>query len=141
MLNNLMILISGIIFGLGLIISSMTNPQKVLSFLDIFGAWDPSLAFVMAGAILVVSPFLYYFKNKNNLVLSSKIDLPKKTKVDFSLIIGASLFGIGWGTIGFCPGPAISSVAFFDFLSILFLTSMLLGFYFIHLLNKYIKIL
>ena len=120
MLQKILVLLSGIIFGLGLITSSMTNPDKVLSFLDIFGIWDPSLAFVMGGAILVVSPLFFFLKNKNYLILSGEIKLPSKNNIDVSLVFGSILFGIGWGVVGFCPGPAIASIAFLNFFSLLF---------------------
>ena len=108
MVQKILVLISGVVFGLGLTISSMTNPAKVIGFLDIFGVWDPSLGFVMGGAILIAAPFLYIFKNKSHLILTSKIELPNKKNVNTSLVLGAITFGIGWGAVGFCPGPAIS---------------------------------
>ena len=129
MIQKILILLSGIIFGLGLTISNMTNPAKVIGFLDIFNFWDPSLAFVMGGAIIFTAPFLYILQNNNNLILTSKIDLPNKSNIDFSLIIGSSLFGIGWGAIGFCPGPAISSIALLNPYSLLFVASMVVGYY------------
>tara|TARA_B100000686_G_C15893122_1_gene526602 strand:- start:45 stop:455 length:411 start_codon:yes stop_codon:yes gene_type:complete len=132
MISKILVLISGIIFGLGLTISNMTNPAKIISFLDIFNLWDPSLAFVMLGAILFTAPFLYFLKDKNNLVLTSKITLPNKTKIDSPLVIGSLLFGMGWGAVGFCPGPAISSIALLNPFSLLFVFSMIVGFYIIN---------
>ena len=129
MLQKFLVLISGIIFGLGLTISSMTNPDKVLSFLDVFGSWDPSLIFVMGGAILFTSPLLFFFKKNNNLILADKIDLPKKNNIDRSLVAGSLLFGIGWGAVGFCPGPAISSIALLNPFSLIFILSLIAGFY------------
>ena len=129
MLQRILVFVSGIIFGLGLTISNMTNPDKVISFLDIFGAWDPSLGFVMGGAIFLVAPTLFFFKNKNHLVLTSEINLPNQKKINISLIIGSLTFGIGWGTVGFCPGPAISSIALLNPYSILFVLSMVAGFF------------
>ncbi len=129
MLQKFLVLISGIIFGLGLTISNMTNPDKVLSFLDVFGSWDPSLVFVMGGAILFTSPLLFFLKNNNNLILANKIDLPKKNNIDKSLVIGALLFGVGWGAVGFCPGPAISSIALLNPFSLIFILSLIAGFY------------
>ena len=131
MVQKIFVFISGIIFGTGLTISSMTNPAKVISFLDIFGIWDPSLAFVMGGAIFITSPLLFFFKNKQNLILTKKIILPSSKNIDINLIFGSILFGIGWGVVGFCPGPAISSIAFFNLYSILFIISMIIGFYII----------
>ena len=131
MVQKIFVFISGVIFGTGLTISSMTNPAKVISFLDIFGMWDPSLAFVMGGAIFITSPLLFFFKNKQNLILTKKIILPFSKNIDINLIFGSILFGIGWGVVGFCPGPAISSIAFFNLYSILFIISMIIGFYII----------
>ena len=129
-------LFSGLIFGLGLTLSSMTNPAKVIGFLDIFGTWDPSLGFVMGGAILIASPLLYFFKNRNYLIIASKIELPTKKNIDFSLLVGALLFGIGWGMVGFCPGPAISSIALLNSFSLLFIGSMIAGFYLSQIIKK-----
>ena len=136
MVQKILVLISGIVFGLGLTISSMTNPAKVIGFLDIFGVWDPSLGFVMGGAILIAAPLLYFFENKNHLILVSEIELPKKSNIDSSLVVGALLFGVGWGMVGFCPGPAISSIALLNPFSILFVGSMIMGFYLSQLINK-----
>ena len=95
MAQKILALFSGLIFGLGLTVSSMTNPAKVIGFLDILGTWDPSLGFVMGGAILVAAPLLYFFENKNHLILATQIELPNKSNIDYSLVIGALLFGIG----------------------------------------------
>ena len=94
MIQKILVFISGIIFGLGLTISNMTNPAKVISFLDLFGSWDPSLAFVMGGAILVTAPLLYILRDKENLVLVSHIDFPNKKNIDliFFLYILSLLF-------------------------------------------------
>ena len=129
MAQKVLALFSGLIFGLGLTVSSMTNPAKVIGFLDILGKWDPSLGFVMGGAILITAPMLYFLKYKNHLILASKIELPQKNNIDFFLVIGACLFGIGWGMVGFCPGPAISSIALLNPFSLLFVGSMIVGFY------------
>ena len=135
MIQKILTLLSGLIFGLGLTLSSMTNPAKVIGFLDIFGTWDPSLGFVMGGAILIAAPLLYFFENKNHLILASKIELPNKRNIDSSLVVGSLLFGIGWGMVGFCPGPAISSIALLNPFSLLFVGTMILGFY----LSQFIK--
>ena len=129
MIQKILVLLSGTIFGLGLTISNMTNPAKVIGFLDIYGSWDPSLAFVMGGGIIIIAPFLYLFKNKSHLILTSKIELPNKKNIDAPLVVGSLLFGIGWGTVGFCPGPAISSIALLNPFSLLFVASMIAGFY------------
>jgi hypothetical protein len=129
MLNNFFSLLSGLIFGIGLTISNMTNPDKVISFLDISGKWDPSLIFVMLGAIIFCAPMFYFLRIKTKPFFSSKFELPSKSKIDKHLIIGSSLFGIGWGMVGLCPGPAISSLALFQPLSILFVFALIVGFY------------
>jgi uncharacterized membrane protein YedE/YeeE len=99
--------ICGLVFGVGLIISGMANPAKVLGFLDLAGNWDPSLAFVMAGAILIgFFAFLYAGRRKTTL-LGKELKLPMATKIDLRLIAGSLLFGAGWGLAGFCPGPAL----------------------------------
>jgi uncharacterized membrane protein YedE/YeeE len=99
--------ICGLIFGLGLIISDMANPEKVLAFLDLAGKWDPSLAFVMAGAIFIgFFAFLYAGRRKTTL-LGKELKLPAASKIDRRLIAGSLLFGAGWGLAGFCPGPAL----------------------------------
>ena len=136
MTQKILALFSGLIFGLGLTLSSMTNPAKVIGFLDIFGTWDPSLGFVMGGAILIAAPLLYFFENKKHLILVSQIALPNKRDINSSLIVGALLFGIGWGMVGFCPGPAISSIALLNPLSLLFVGSMIAGFYLSQLIKN-----
>ena len=136
MTQKIFAIFSGLIFGLGLTFSSMTNPAKVIGFLDVLGTWDPSLGFVMGGAILIVAPLLYFFENKNHLILVSQIELPKKSNIDFFLVVGALLFGIGWGMVGFCPGPAISSIALLSPFSLLFVGSMIVGFYLSQLIKK-----
>ena len=129
MMNRIFSLLSGLIFGFGLTLSSMTDPSKVIGFLDITGKWDPSLMFVMIGAIAICSPIFYILRNKTKPYFALRFEIPKIKKIDKQLIIGSTLFGIGWGTVGFCPGPAISSLALLNPLSILFVISMVVGFY------------
>jgi len=133
-LNKAISLLSGIIFGIGLTISSMTNPEKVLGFLNLFGNWDPSLIFVMAGGIFISMPFLIYFKDKP--FFAEKFSIPLNKKIDLKLIFGASLFGMGWGAVGLCPGPAIASLAFLNFYSIIFVASMVFGFFTLKFFDK-----
>jgi len=128
-MTKLSSLISGIIFGVGLTISGMVNPQKVLGFLNIFDAWDPSLMFVMAGAILIFSPLHFTFKRKSRPIFAKSFILPSKKDVDRNLIIGAGLFGTGWGLVGLCPGPAISAISFLNINVYLFVLFMFVGFY------------
>jgi len=127
-MNKIISLISGAIFGFGLTVSSMTNPAKVLGFLNLFGQWDPSLIFVMIGAIIVSSPFFFLFKSKEKPLFAQSFLIPEIKKIDTKLIIGSSLFGIGWGSVGLCPGPAISSLALLNNYSLAFIVSMFLGF-------------
>lgn len=100
-------LVAGLVFGLGLIVSGMANPAKVLGFLDLGGAWDPSLALVMAGAIAVGLVAFAIAKRRSVSLLGAPLKLPAAGVVDRRLVLGSSLFGIGWGVAGFCPGPAL----------------------------------
>ena len=120
-------LFSGIIFGVGLVISGMTNPEKVIGFLSITHNWDASLIFVMGGAIIVTAPFFYLLRNKNKSLLGLDINLPQKKDLDKKLFIGAFLFGAGWGLVGLCPGPAVSSIALFEPITLIFLLAMIFG--------------
>lgn len=104
-------LASGALFGAGLAISSMTDRSVVLGFLDIFGAWDPTLAFVMGGAVLVTAIGFRVALKRAGPVLGSEFRLPKRDEVDTRLLAGAAIFGIGWGLAGFCPGPALVGAA------------------------------
>ena len=128
-MNKIVALLCGIIFGIGLVISEMINPEKVLGFLNIFRDWDPSLAFVMIGALIVSTPIFHFFKNKNKPLFSSNFSIPTNKEIDKKLIIGAVFFGSGWGLIGLCPGPAITSIALLNMSSVIFVVSMFIGFY------------
>ena len=101
----------GLVFGAGLLISEMVQPAKVLGFLDIFGAWDPSLAVVMMGALAVSTPGFILAKRRTRPLLAAKSLWPTKMGLDRPLVIGSALFGIGWGLVGLCPGPALESLA------------------------------
>ena len=128
-MNTVVSLVCGIIFGSGLVISEMINPEKVLGFLNVFREWDPSLALVMIGALIVVTPIFHLFKNKNKPVFSSNFSIPTNKQIDKKLIIGSIFFGAGWGLIGLCPGPAITSLALLNASSVVFVVSMFTGFY------------
>ena len=136
MMNKIFSLLSGIIFGFGLTVSSMTNPAKVIGFLNITDKWDPSLMFVMIGAIVISAPFFYLLRNKSKPLFDLNFETPNITIIDKKLILGASMFGIGWGMVGFCPGPAISSIALLNSFSLLFVGSMIVGFYLSQIINK-----
>ena len=128
-MSKLVSLFCGIIFGIGLVISQMINPAKVLGFLNLFGEWDPSLAFVMIGALIVSSPLFHLFKNKEKPIFSTSFSISENKEIDKRLIIGSILFGAGWGLVGLCPGPAISSIALFNVSSVTFVFSMFISFY------------
>lgn len=129
-------LLSGLIFGVGLIISGMANPSKVLGFLDITGKWDPSLAFVMGGA-LVVGFFAFKLANKQTAsLLGLDMKLPNANHIDRRLVIGSLLFGIGWGIAGFCPGPAVVSLGMGGIKAVVFVVAMLAGMGIFELLER-----
>ena len=134
-MSKIISLVSGIIFGVGLVISEMINPEKVLGFLDLFGNWDPSLAFVMIGALIVSSPLFYIIKNKEKPLFAEKFNYSNNKKVNNRLIVGSALFGAGWGLGGLCPGPAISSIALININSITFVFAMFFGFYLVKFLK------
>lgn len=129
----------GLIFGLGLILSGMTNPAKVIGFLDLFGQWDPSLAFVMGGAILVGLFAFALAKKRTTNFLGGAMQLPKSTQIDKRLVIGSLVFGAGWGLAGFCPGPALVSLASGYEKAALFVVAMLLGMLLFERLEKAAK--
>ena len=128
-MSRLVSLFCGIIFGIGLVISQMINPAKVLGFLNLFGEWDPSLAFVMIGALIISSPLFHLLKNKEKPIFSSSFSISNKKEIDKKLIIGSILFGAGWGLVGLCPGPAITSIALLNMSSVTFVIAMFVGFY------------
>ena len=126
----------GLLFGLGLILSGMTDPGKVIGFLDIFGAWDPSLALVMAGAI-AVGFFAFAFAKKRTVnFLGGALHLPKSNQIDKPLVIGAVLFGSGWGLAGFCPGPGLVSMASGQVKGVLFVVFMVIGMQLFEMFNR-----
>lgn len=118
---------SGLLFGLGLAISQMVNPAKVLAFLDVTGSWDPSLLLVLAAALGVAMLAFRFILRQPHPVFAPRFSLPTKKAVDARLVSGSILFGIGWGLIGLCPGPAIASLAYGQVESIIFLLPMVLG--------------
>mgnify|MGYP001368193405 FL=1 len=132
-MSKLISLICGIIFGIGLVVSEMINPSKVLGFLNFFGDWDPSLTFVMLGALIISSPFFHLFKNNKKPIFTESFSYSNNKEINKNLIIGSSLFGAGWGLIGLCPGPAIASLALFNINSAVFVIAMFVGFYLVKL--------
>lgn len=127
---------SGLIFGIGLLVSGMSNPEKVLGFLDIAGLWDPSLAFVMGGAI-VVGLFAFAFARRRTLsFLGYHMKLPAGDRVDKRLVIGSLLFGAGWGLAGFCPGPGLVALGAGEAKAAVFVISMIAGMAVFELLEK-----
>ncbi len=120
-------LLSGLIFGIGLVISGMANPAKVQNFLDIFGTWDPSLAFVMAGAIAVTALGYARVLKRPHPLAHTMFHMPTKTDLDPRLLSGSAIFGIGWGLSGFCPGPAITSLSLLAPGTVVFVVAMIIG--------------
>ena len=120
-------LVSGLIFGLGLIVSGMVNPAKVLGFLDVAGNWDPSLAFVMGGAVAVTFLGFKLLGTKPRPVFAEKFHWPTASEIDTKLIAGSAIFGAGWGLGGFCPGPAIASLGLLRPGTLMFLAAMVVG--------------
>ena len=117
----------GIIFGLGLCISKMVDPNKIMGFLDVAGNWDPSLLLVMFSALVIVSIGYRLALKREKPVLDQKFYLPTNNQLDIKLILGAILFGVGWGLIGYCPGPIVTSLGFLSVDIVIIFISMLVG--------------
>lgn len=120
-------LLVGLLFGAGLALSGMTDTQKVIGFLDLFGDWDITLMFVMGGGLMVTVPVYQLYKNKSRPLFDTQFHLPATSLIDKRLLSGAVLFGIGWGLFGYCPGPAISSIAYGYETTLYFVVSMVIG--------------
>jgi uncharacterized membrane protein YedE/YeeE len=120
-------LFAGLLFGTGLVLSGMANPAKVQNFLDLFGTWDPSLAFVMGGEIMVAMPGFWLVQKRTTPFFHDVFHLPTRTNFDARLVFGAATFGIGWGLGGFCPGPALTSLPLAASGTHLFVPAMLVG--------------
>ena len=125
--NRISEFVAGLLFGSGLIVSGMTDPAKVLGFLDLAGAWDPSLAFVMGGAILIGFFAFLIARTRTLTLLGGALHLPKATALDKRLVIGGLVFGAGWGLAGFCPGPALVAMAMGQPKALVFVLAMLAG--------------
>jgi uncharacterized membrane protein YedE/YeeE len=119
--------VAGFVFGIGLWISGMANPKKVLGFLDVAGQWDASLALVMAGAVAVALVAFRVVPGRGKPVLEDRFDLPARKDIDAPLVAGAALFGVGWGIGGYCPGPALTALATLSVESVVFVAAMVAG--------------
>lgn len=117
----------GLLFGVGLLVSGLANPAKVLAFLDLAGAWDPSLVLVMGGAIATGLPFFARARRREASWLGAPLHLPPRRRVDRRLVLGSVAFGAGWGMVGFCPGPAVVALGLFSAKAAVFVASMLAG--------------
>jgi uncharacterized membrane protein YedE/YeeE len=126
-MSNLVSLLVGLLFGVGLILSGMADPAKVLGFLDLAGAWDPSLAFVMGGAIAVGLPGFALARGRSRSWLGAEMSLPTVREIDRRLVIGSLLFGVGWGVAGFCPGPALVALGMGESKALWFVAAMVAG--------------
>ena len=120
-------LTSGILFGIGLAVSNMISPSKIVGFLDITGDWDPSLAFVMVGAVIVTGIAFKIILKRSKPIYQSEFNISKNTHIDLRLILGASIFGVGWAISGLCPGPAIASIGFLNEKLLVFVIALLIG--------------
>jgi len=126
-MNLVSALLAGLVFGLGLVLSGMSNPAKVLGFLDLAGGWDPSLLFVMGGALAVGLLAFALARRRGRTLLGEALQLPAARQVDRRLVGGSLLFGIGWGLAGFCPGPALVALGLGEPKALVFVAAMLLG--------------
>lgn len=120
-------LLAGLVFGIGLVLSGMANPAKVLGFLDLAGDWDPSLALVMGGAVVVGAVAFAIARRRTTSLLGTAMKLPTARHIDRRLVGGSVLFGIGWGIAGFCPGPAITALGMGEAKAVVFVAAMLAG--------------
>ena len=129
-------LLAGLVFGLGLLVSGMTNPAKVLGFLDLAGRWDPSLAFVMGGAVAVGFVAFLFASKRTVSLIGLEMKLPAARQIDRRLVVGSTIFGIGWGVAGFCPGPALVALGMGEAKAIAFVIALLLGMGLFELLER-----
>ena len=138
-MQTLMALLTGLVFGVGLIISGMTDPSKVIGFLDLAGEWDPSLAFVMGGAILVGVFAFRVAATRSQAVLGGPMRLPAARDVDRRLVLGGLAFGAGWGLAGYCPGPALASLVTGGSKPLIFTIAMLAGMVIFEIQDRYVR--
>ena len=130
-------LLTGLVFGIGLIVSGMADPAKVLGFLDLAGVWDPSLAFVMAGAIAVGVVAFAVARRRTVSLLGAEMKLPTARRIDRRLVAGSVVFGIGWGVAGFCPGPGLVALGMGEIKAAVFVAAMLVGMGVFELLERH----
>jgi uncharacterized membrane protein YedE/YeeE len=135
-MKGIVALLCGIVFGIGLAVSGMTDTAKVLGFLDLFGVWVPDLAFVMGGAVSVTLVAFRFVLKRETPLLAPGFSLPTSTTVDGRLLTGAAIFGIGWGVYGYCPGPAISALVYMDNKTFIFIIAMLGGMVLANMVGK-----
>ena len=126
-MKNIVALLCGLVFGIGLAVSGMTDTAKVLGFLDLFGNWVPDLAFVMGGAVCFTLVAFRFVLKREQPLLTPAFSLPTSSAIDRRLLGGAAIFGIGWGVYGYCPGPAISALVYLDGKTVIFVVAMLIG--------------
>jgi uncharacterized membrane protein YedE/YeeE len=129
-------LCAGLLFGAGLLLSGMTDPANVLGFLDFFGAWRPQLALVMASAVCVTAPAFLYVRRHRRSARGEPVDLPDRQRIDTPLILGATLFGIGWGLSGICPGPGIVLLSTGRGIAFVFMSAVIAGMLLLSLARK-----
>jgi len=132
-------LLAGLVFGLGLIVSGMSDPTKVLGFLDLAGAWDPSLALVMVGAIAVAAVAFGIAGKRERSLIGAEMKLSTAQRIDRRLVLGSVLFGIGWGIAGFCPGPSLVALGMGEVKALVFVTAMLAGMGVFELIERFRK--
>jgi uncharacterized membrane protein YedE/YeeE len=128
-LNFLVALVAGLLFGAGLLLSRMCDPERVLAFLDVAGAWNPALAFTMGGAVLVAVPAFYFVRKRHVDLLGAPTSLPDRFKITPRLIGGSAIFGIGWGLSGICPGPSLLLLTGGSISSLVFVAAIVAGFF------------
>lgn len=127
MKNAIVAILAGILFGIGLTMSGMTDTAKVIGFLDLFGEWDPSLVFVMGFGVATTLISFKFILRRPHPIFAERFYLPTKTNIDYRLVLGSALFGIGWGLYGYCPGPAIASLTYGEPENFIFVAALIIG--------------